>query len=388
MEEKSVVIIGSSSYNTLGVIESLAEKGVKSHLILLGETNNSFVCKSKYIIKIWECKVEDDVIKCLLGNVNNKQKPVIITTNDNSAGIIDRYYDELIDYYYIPNAKKQNRINELMDKKYQAGLAREIGLVCPETWYYEGDDIFDELTFPCITKAESSLDGDKSIQQIFHEKESLMAFINKCGYINLIIQQFIEKEYEFQLIGCSLNGGDEIIIPGRTHIVRPKSIQNTFYLEFFPCEDRLQGLLEKVRSFIKSTGYSGLFSVEFLHDKSGVDYFTEMNFRNDGNSYVVTKSGVNLPFLWYKEGCGELDKSDYLELQVKAVSFCPEHVYVGSIITHEVGFKEGVKNIKNASCYGLYFKNDKKPFMYFWYKYISEIFFEKIKKIFNHGKNR
>lgn len=387
MERRSVVIIGSSSYNTLGLIESLAEMGVKSNLILLGKTNNRFVCKSKYIISLYECEREEEVITCLLDNSNRWYEYVIITANDNSAAIIDRHYDELITSYFIPNAQQQGRICQLMDKHYQASLAKEVGLVCPQTWYYTGGELFEDLYYPCITKAESSLEGDKSIQQIFHEKESLNAFIKKGVYNILIIQQFIEKEYEFQLLGCSLKGGEDIIIPGRTHIIRPNNIQNTFYLEFFPCEDRLQDLLEKVKCFIRLTGYSGLFSVEFLHDKNGVDYFTEMNFRNDGNSYVVTKSGVNLPYLWYKEGCGELKQSDYSGLQAKAVSFCPEHVYVWSIITHEVGFLEGIRNIRNASCYGIYFKNDKRPFFHYWYKNVwswIDIAFNKLKRRIFH----
>ena len=170
MERRSVVIIGSSSYNTLGLIESLAEKGVKSNLILLGKTNNRFVCKSKYIISLYECEREEEVITCLLDNSKRWYEYVIITANDNSAAIIDHHYDELITFYFIPNAQQQGRICQLMDKQYQASLAKEVGLVCPKTWYYTGGELFEELQYPCITKAESSWRVIKVYNKYFTNK--------------------------------------------------------------------------------------------------------------------------------------------------------------------------------------------------------------------------
>lgn len=44
--------------------------------------------------------------------------------------------------------------------------------------------------------------------------------------------------------------------------------------------------MNTVRYFIRDLGYSGLFSLEFIRDKSGKDYFMELNMRNDGNAYA------------------------------------------------------------------------------------------------------
>ena len=59
-------------------------------------------------------------------------------------------------------------------------------------------------------------------------------------------------------------------------------------------------LIEKVEKFIREIGYKGLFSVEFIRDAVGNDYFLEINMRNDGNAYCVQCAGVNLPNIWYK----------------------------------------------------------------------------------------
>lgn len=102
---------------------------------------------------------------------------------------------------------------------------------------------------------------------------------------------------EFQLIGCSLDGGETIIIPGYTRILRQPRNTNTGYLEYSPIEG-LDYDSEAVHEFIRKIGYSGLFSVEFIRDENNKDYFLEINMRNDGNAYCVKSAGVNLPFIW------------------------------------------------------------------------------------------
>ena len=54
--------------------------------------------------------------------------------------------------------------------------------------------------------------------------------------------------------------------------------------------------VDKVCEYINVLGYSGLFSVEFLLSNSGEAYFLEVNLRNDGNGYLPTYGGVNLPY--------------------------------------------------------------------------------------------
>lgn len=59
------------------------------------------------------------------------------------------------------------------------------------------------------------------------------------------------------------------------------------------------------KKFLEACGYNGLFSLEFLRGKDGKDYFLEINFRNDGNAYVVTKAGVNLPYIYVLNALGK-----------------------------------------------------------------------------------
>lgn len=371
MESEYTIVIGSSSPNSLGVVESLGLKKIFTWLILLGKSDNPFVCKSKYVKKTTVCENEDELLSCLIKYKNSLHSRVtIITTNDKAACMIDHHYDELIQWYNIPNAQSNGRINSFVDKTEQAKLANTIGLMTPKTWVYQDGILPEDVEFPCITKAETSLEGSKTLQKIFRERDSLITFLKECGQERMLIQKYIDKQFEFQFLGLSLEGGNKVIIPGRTHIVRPNGIQNGFFLEYFPIEDGMQETLTKTKAFIKATAYEGLFSVEFLHDASGVDFFTEMNFRNDGNSICVTKAGFNLPYIWCLYGNGEPIDDELNEIiNFPTVYLLPEAKYFGSLLTKEISFKEWIHNVRKANCYYLHFKGDRLPEIFFWYNW-------------------
>jgi hypothetical protein len=65
-------------------------------------------------------------------------------------------------------------------------------------------------------------------------------------------QQFVEKAFEFQLIGCSLDGGREIIIPGVSVILRQSKSSNTGFLQYRELDDSFCQTVEKAKSFIQN----------------------------------------------------------------------------------------------------------------------------------------
>ena len=48
-----------------------------------------------------------------------------------------------------------------------------------------------------------------------------------------------------------------------------------------------------IEKFIQQSDYHGPFSVEFVHTRSGENYFMEVNFRNEGLAYASTCAGAN-----------------------------------------------------------------------------------------------
>lgn len=379
-----VLIIGSDHHNTLGLIESLAQRGVKPYVIVYSHDKVPYLKYSKNYTQLWVCDTEDGIIECMLSNFEDKtNKTIVLSSADVVSVFLDYHYKELNDYFILPISARYGELERIMSKQYMAELAIKVGITVPRTWLTDDTKIPEGIEYPCITKAISSIAGAKDNIAICQNEEDLKHFLNDTHHCeSILIQKFIDKAFEFQFLGCSLNNGNEIIIKGRTNIDRPNGIENTFFLSFDIYEPEFEALVEKVKQFIKETQYNGPFSVEFLRGKDGVNYFTEMNFRNDGNAYCQTAAGINIPYIMYLYYSG----GDYIQelnnSEVHKVYLMPEVSYTRCMLLGEFGFKEWWRNMKKADCYTTYFKNDSRLFYRFLYIQIRDVVRNKTKRIF------
>ena len=179
----------------------------------------------------------------------------------------------------------------------------------------------------------------------------------------IFAQPFIEKKEEVQFIGCSLRGGDEIIIPGMTHILRSQPNTNTGFLEYGPIDPFYAETVERSKQYIKDCGYSGLFSIEFIRSKDDKVYFLEINFRNDGNAWCVTAAGVNLPVIWVKANSG-VDYKDEIH-EVKNITVMPEFQDLKLVLQRKVGLGQWLKDWRRTDAFLDWNRNDMKPFFRF-----------------------
>lgn len=360
-----VLVIGADHHNTLGIVESLGEKGIKSYVLIVAEVKNSFVLKSKYVIDGWICPspdcVADEMLKHFSDTIN---KTIVYSSYDDVSSVLDLESDRLENFFILPVTKEKGSLVHKMSKEYMSELAREVGLCVPRTWIVSDGIIPEGIEFPCITKAISSVEGTKKNIKICHTEEDLKTFFADSGHCHTIqIQKFIVKEYEFQFLGCSLNYGEHVIVSGRTHIDRPNGIDNTFFLKFDMVEPEFSETLKKAKEFIKRTGYSGPFSIEFLKDKnSGKHYFTETNFRNDGNAICQTAAGMNIPYIYYLYYSGGDWQNELSSSAIKTTYLMPEIYYFKCMLKREFSFREWLRNYKKTTCFISYFKGDTKPF--------------------------
>ena len=366
MNNKAIVI-GADHHNTLGVVESLAQKGIRPYVILQTNYSDGYVLHSNNISGGWCCLSENDIIHCLLNNFNDTvNKAIIIATNDIVACALDNHYEELLPYFFLPTVEPKGQLRFWMEKEKMSANARRVGLCVPETWIIKDNVIPDDICYPVITKAISSVAGSKENIKICKNNTELIQFVsgNHCDTIQ--VQRFIDKEFEFQLLGCSLDGGKKVVIPGRTHIDRPNGIDNTFFLRFSKCEPELNDTIEKAIQFVKLTQYTGPFSIEFLRDKNDKkDYFTEMNFRNDGNAFCVTRAGMNIPYILYQYFSGGEYESEIQNSNINTVFLCPELYYFTRLLAREISFTEWMTNMRKSDCFTTFHKNDIKPFVWF-----------------------
>lgn len=358
---QNATVIGGSHHNTLGVIRSLGRKGIMPYVIITSGGESSFVLKSKYIKKSFVVNGSEEALNLVLrGFTTNNEKCVLIACHDVISSDFDLNRDKLLPYFHVPGTMEQGKITRLMNKKTMGELASKMGLVVPETKFINANTIvnFDDDFFPCITKPVDSKSGKKNEIVVCKTSKELSAFLINHGK-DYVVQHFIDKQFEFQLIGCSLYEGNEIIIPGVSVIIRQTKSSNTGFLHYTKLDESYSHTVEATKSFIREIGYSGLFSVEFLRDKNNTDYFMEINFRNDGNTISVANAGVNLPYIWYLYCIGADYKQEIKSIHDEYVM--PEFAELSLFQQRQLSWKQWREDMKKATSYMDYAEDDPAP---------------------------
>lgn len=366
-DNTDIILIGGVHHNILGVIRSLGEKGIHPIVIVETDEKRPYIAYSKYIKKLHICKDGDEIVSLLMNTYAGKEeKPVIAICSDQHSSLIDQKYDLLSQYFILPGARQQGVITSYMNKETMSKHAENCGMLIPKS----STILFSKLkdlkpTLPCIIKPIISKDGAKSdIKKCFIDEDWESFTNSKHVADEFQIQQYIEKEFEYQLIGLSLDYGETIIIPGVSIVLRPSEFSNTGFLKYIPKEDfeRFNEIYDKCKVFIKTIGYSGLFSMEFIRSLDGKDYFMEINFRNDGNAICVTASGINLPYLLYMHSTGNDVKSIIESKKAKTVYVMPEINDFYLVFRRKLSFFTWIKDLFRTDCFMEWSRKDPKPF--------------------------
>lgn len=363
---KDVIVIGGDHHNTLAILRSLGEKGLKVNLIVVSSDKKPYVCYSRYIARSLVIRTEEEIKKAMYALHSSNDKDIVIACSDVISSFLDLNHEELSADFILPGAKKQGTITRLMNKEVMSQIACECRITIPKSWIVERSlPIIDEVEYPCIVKPLVSKEGTKADISICSDRNELVDYLKRCQCERLQIQKYIVKDIEYQLIGCSINGGQEVIIPGASVLLRQPKNTNTGFLRYIPKRNFLFDF-DACQKFLTKTGYSGLFSMEFLRDKDGHDYFMEINFRNDGNSICVTASGMNLPYIWvlYNSGKDFSRELDYANM--KEVLVMPEFQDIHHVKVGEISVLTWIKDVIKTDRFMEFSKKDQKPFwMYF-----------------------
>lgn len=356
-----IYVIGACHHNTLGVVRSLGYMGIKPNVIIVRHNNDPYIAYSKYIHEKWIVDNNEKVIQLLKDKAKEYDvSPVIIVCSDSLSSMIDENAKELGTFYHIPGAN--GKLTPIMNKSTMSELAEKLGFIVPHFMTTTSDAEILDLPMPWIIKPLVSKNGKKTdIQRIYTKKD--WEEYKRAGHTHDIqVQQLIEKDYEYQLIGVSLKGGEEVIIPGVSIILRPAENTNTGFLYYKPLDNCYSEVMHLCKIFLKEVGYSGLFSMEFLKGTDGKDYFMETNFRNDGNAICVTAAGVNLPYIWYLANIGQ-NYHKYL-VNVKAVYVMPEMSDLSYIKHGKLSVTRWIRDIFRTDCFMEFSIKDPKPFFH------------------------
>jgi predicted ATP-grasp superfamily ATP-dependent carboligase len=281
---------------------------------------------------------------------------LLICSNDKAAKWIDDNEDWLSKYYQTPMRGKH--IGSIFNKPQQCQLAIEYGICVPSSFVYQrGSEFQLSVSYPILLKPANSNDGEKSdihiCQNAIELKQALMAQ-SFCS--TFIVQEYIEKEFEINLIGVATENG--VVIPGGIKKLRhyPNQYSPCSYGIFLSTAD-LAIDTKPMEKMIEDIGYLGPFSIEFLR-KGEKSYFMEVNFRHDGLAYVATASGVNLLEM-YLDGKPNKYTVKPTFMMDLSTDYC--HVKDGN-----VAFVTWLKDFKKTGCQLNFNRHDARPTIYYY----------------------
>ena len=305
LEDKFLtVVIGEGSYNDLGMIRSLGEKGLKSVYLTDGE-HVIPIKKSKYLLETVITTQESDLSATLREMACRYGRHLILfPASDLAAGMLDQSRQELAAFAVVPHACGQ--LDKLMDKACQAEQARLAGFEVPQSsvFHLDRDSIsFHAVRLPCIVKPLLSMKGSKShitvCRSVERLQECLRLFKDSEEY-QVLVQDLVEQAgmREVCITGVVLQHR-KVVVGGIVEKYRTIGNGSTTYGKFSPAVP--DGYKTMVAQYLERTSFCGLFDLECFVMDDGRLMFIECNFRNGAYGYAATRAGINLPWLFYAD---------------------------------------------------------------------------------------
>lgn len=358
------IILGSYGANALGQIRGLGEKDIKSIAVLVGR-NSYRIDKSKYISELYDVGTIEEGLRLVLSKFGNElNRPFLYTDRDDVVALFDVHYEELKDKFFFWNAGHGRKLIRYLNKDAQIALARNCGFLVPQTEMVNVGELPKFLSYPVFTKAINSLNPYwKGNANICHNEEELKLAYTRMDSKQILLQEYIVKQDEMPIEGISINGGEEIILLGKT--ASHRLMDNTFstYRYVTPFEDA--DVEQKTKAFIQEIGFTGPFEIEFIL-KDNKAYFLEVNFRIAQQNYGYVKLGANIPYIYalsVLQGHIAKEQIDYIPSQKVDIMHEFEDLKA-SVIHGSIPLFRWIKEFWRTD--GLYFfnKNDIRPFYY------------------------
>lgn len=364
-----VIIFGGNHHNTLSTARVFGINGIKPvGIIVSHDGRNLYSSKSKY----WDrCIIVDspEVGVSVLYELykDYDDKPVIIPTADPAETILDLNLDKLNGNYYVPSINNQSgKIAYLMDKYNQSLWANSLGIKTAKSSIILLDDAntldLEGIPFPCILKPVASSEGEKpDITKCEDYKELLFAIdkLKQKGYSRILVQEFLNKDYEMELFGCIPIHSKVIPYILTQHLREWPTIGGTVSCHKFITSDAIRREAVKILTKIQGYGFHGLIDIE-LFMINGEIILNEVNFRNSGDVYACFHNHLYYPYYWYLDAIGEgIDScnttySDEYYAMNEATDI--RHVFYGNLKLHK-----WLSDLKQSKDYSLWFKGDLKP---------------------------
>lgn len=363
----TTVVVGSDHQNTLGVIRSLGEGGIRVKAVILSDHKCCPTALSKYIDEVFVISFQEMVDVLVRIGTESTGKVPLIPCGDDVAVPVAQAYDVLSQWYILHKTSDGSDMLHLMKKTAMLETARKLGLHVPE-WVtlLEQDYVHIEqrcahLKFPCIVKPVGLKPGGVFEFHIVHCMNELLSIeeyiCNNCK--SVIVQQYIQKTAEFGVNACRLYHSGETIFCGVIEKERFSQASLGSTTVGTICTDP-HNLCEQARKFVEGIDYRGIFDMEFITDGKEY-YFVEMNFRNGGYGYACTKAGCNFPAIWVCEAL-KTNWDRFLSNPVKTTFFINESADLQNVRAGQCSIFRWFFDVMRAKAHMYINRKDMRPF--------------------------
>lgn len=365
-----IIISGIDDSNTLAVVRNLGKHNLNLIVLIHGDyksIDDVTISKSKYAKGRTHLvnSTKEAIFNWLKDKEDVNEKILLFPCSDLAALTFDYYYNELKEHFIISGFEGcPGKVLYLMDKLNQKKYAEKIGVQMAATSQLclSKSDELSEIPFPCILKPEVSAVGQKGDIRIckdMRDYDEAIKGLRAAGYNEVVLQEFILKDYEVCAFGCILDEEYNITIGGCVKKIRecPKGGGGSMTYGRFIEEEFILEKVKKVLSYLYEDGYRGQYDIDFFVCDKCV-YLNEINFRHSGNGFGLINNGVEAPYyycMWATER----------HLPMNVIASPP----VGNSIMHEINdlknykeyemnFTDWIRDFCNTSAYSALSKDD------------------------------
>lgn len=355
-----IIVLGNDHTNSLGIAQCMGRAGYEVIAFVWG-VKSGMLRHCRYVKHLYSANDAQGCVELMMQTFDEaKERIPVIACSDMAALSLEANKERLLEHFLFEYAINFT-LEYLSVKEHQVHLAQDAGFNVPKTWVLQSiDRLPDDIVYPCLIKPLISSQGAKSDIRICRDETELKDNYTSLKYTErVILQQYIERDYEISILGCGTKNGETVIPCVENKLtLYPENVGLECLANMQPLED--EHIIQPIKALVKRIGYVGVFSVEMMHCKNdGKFYFTEINLRNDGANSFVLKYGVNLPLIHVAD---LQDKVHPTFNTFQPGYYIWEMHHLSSLLHRDISLSQWVKEIRMSKGFLTYFKEDKLPF--------------------------
>ncbi|MFE4047075.1 MULTISPECIES: carbamoyl-phosphate synthase [unclassified Priestia] len=370
--EHSAVILDLSA-NGVGIIRSLAKKGIKVYAF---DTKKPYKIGKSRLATCGICPsplTEEKKLLDFLIDLSKKigSKPVLYTGADDYVQFISKNRDELLKYFLFlfPD---DSLIEQVLDKNKTYELAIKHNIPCPRTYVIDNkeelEDAISSLDFPCILKPVLGHEFRKKINKkaiVFENPEELRSeypFYRECG--QLIIQELIPGDNQcFYKVATFYD--DNMKLLGLFSLQKNHQFPAEFGTGAHIVSKRVPELIDVCVPFFEEIKLKGIGMAEFKKDpRDGTYKFIEINPRFWLTHSLTGPSGIDFVYMYYlyltnqnpEPRLNQIDGIKWIYLVRYYLTFLQKKK------KSEMTFKDFYQGLQGQKEFALFAWNDPMPF--------------------------